>query len=96
MGGLLQVDADALRRLGQTLISEAAAIRGIQLPPSVVMPGSPVEGASRNCAVEVKSAHGYVAKSIDRMGGLAGSSATTYEDVDRVFSDQLSLYRAGQ
>lgn len=96
MGQMLQVDIDALRRLGQTLASQAAAISGIQLPAAVVMPGSPVEGASRNLGIEVKSAYGHMGKSIDRMSGLAGASATTYEDVDRVFSDQLSLYRAGQ
>lgn len=96
MGGLLQVDADALRRLGQTLQSEAAAISGIQLPTAVIMPGSPVEAASSNCATEVKLAYGYMAKSVDHMGGLASASATTYEDVDRAFSDQLSVYRAGQ
>ncbi|MBN7561407.1 hypothetical protein [Mycobacteroides abscessus] len=96
MGQMLQADIDALRRLGQTLASQAAAINAIQLPAVVVMPGSPVEGASRNLGIEVKSAYSYMGKSIDRMGGLAGTSATTYEDVDRVFADQLSLYRAGQ
>lgn len=96
MSGLLQVDAAALLRLSQTLLNEAASIRGIQLPTAVVMPGSPVEAASSNCATEVKLAYGYMAKSIDQMGSLASASATTYEDVDRAFSDQLSVYRAGQ
>lgn len=96
MGQMLQADIDALRRLGQTLTNQAAAINAIQLPAPVVMPGSPVESASSNLGIEAKSAYVYMAKSIDQMGGLAGTSATTYEDVDRTFADQLSRYRVGQ
>lgn len=96
MTELSKADVEALQRLGKTLRSEAESIRGIECVPLPIMPGSPIESASRCSDREVRLSYDYMATTIDALGEGITSAAQTYEAVDNVIAYRLKAYQSGK
>lgn len=96
MGPVLEADADALRRLGTAFGTTADAIAGLRTPDPIVMPDSAILTASVGASTVVGIVYGRIADRIRRMSDAATTDATSYEDTDQVFRDELQRYRTGQ
>ncbi|MFT4011187.1 MAG: hypothetical protein QM655_14210 [Nocardioidaceae bacterium] len=96
MTDLLKADFEAIRSLGRALGSEADSIRSIECIPLPVMPGSPIESASRTSDREVRLSFNYFADTIDELGDQISQAATTYEATEEAFANRLRAFRRGK
>ncbi|MGV9415867.1 UDP-glucose 4-epimerase [Nocardia sp. NPDC003693] len=86
---ILQVDADALTKLGTSLEGHANTIGGIAHLASITMPGSALESVTTQVTQAVLAAYAAQGTNIRQMSTTALSGAKTYEQVDQAFADQF-------
>ncbi|MEV6562871.1 hypothetical protein AB0M22_44635 [Nocardia sp. NPDC051756] len=90
---MLQVDADALRRLGGKLGGHAAEIGQIRIGARVVMAeDSPVRAASDRVPDAVRHAFGLIGGNIDQMAVRMTAGAATYSELEQANTEQLRRY----
>ncbi len=89
---MLQVDADALRRLGGKVAEHADAIGQIAISAKVTMADSPVQAASDQVAGAVARAFGLIGGNIRQMADRMTTGATSYSDFDAGNADQYKHY----
>jgi len=91
---MLQVDIDALRALGASLLATADSVGSLDPVAPIVaaayaMPNSAFGAVARSAAVPTLAGYRGVSDRIRDMSSASLASAESYEDTDRVFSDQL-------
>ncbi|KAA8882054.1 hypothetical protein F3087_39035 [Nocardia colli] len=90
---VLQVDADALRRLGGKLGTHAAEIGQIRIGAKVVMAeDSPVRATSDRVPEAVRHAFELIGRNIDQMAVRMTAGAATYSELEQANTDQLRRY----
>ncbi|NNH75776.1 hypothetical protein HLB23_39005 [Nocardia uniformis] len=100
MGEILRADLEALRVMAAGVRGEAGTISGIDpvdLVASVgrAMPNSAIGSAAVGVGEPLLSALHGMAERLRGMAEAAENGATTYENADRVFAEQLERYLHG-
>lgn len=100
MGEILHADLDALRIMAAGLRTEATTISGID-PVDLIakvgraMPNSALGAAADGVGAPLRSAVHAMAERLHDLADTADHGATTYEEVDRAFTEQLDGYLRG-
>lgn len=91
----LQADIDSLRAMRTELYDTASVIEGVRHSETVSMPGSLVAVVASQSSEVVLAAYRRISDSIAHMAAATESNATSYEDLDAAFGEQLRRYEAG-
>ncbi|MFB7877814.1 hypothetical protein ACFC06_21420 [Nocardia sp. NPDC056064] len=67
----------------------ATAIEGIEIATELLMPGSPIQAAEAMAEQAVLGAYRAISSNVRRMAEVTHMSATSYEEVDAWFANQV-------
>lgn len=89
VGDPIEADAAALRVLANTLSGIAKDIDGLSLDDSINMPGLRIGAIAAVTPRVVLGSYKAIGSGIRDMGDGAAANATSYEETEQAFRDQL-------